>query len=376
MSVRIMAVGDDLIHKQLYEAARLPEGGYRFDGMFDGVRGMIAQADVRVINQETILVADEAQVSSFPAFGSPLAVGQAAVDAGFNVVTHASNHALDKGLDGIADTLAFWELHEGRVCMLGLHPSAEDQERVRSIEADGVKIALVNCTEKLNFRRLPRSARYCVDVMKGFSRRALAERIGRARAEADFVVVFPHWGCEYLYEPIESQRKWAAFFAEAGADLIIGTHPHVVQPVEWIERADGGRTLCYYSLGNFISCQVGAGTMLGALAEVTLERAEDGVRIASHDIVPLVTHTDASYGRFTTYALADYTDEMAAENKIFAMVEKNRGIHVDVAYLTTLFDDILHYRAQAYNEYKTPWDVNVGNLKGVLNALCGKNVKG
>lgn len=376
MGVRIMAVGDDLIHKQLYEAARLPEGGYCFDGMFDGLRDMIAQADVRVINQETILVADEAQVSSFPAFGTPVAVGQAVVDAGFNVVTHASNHALDKGLDGIADTLAFWELHEDRVCMLGLHPSAADQERVRSIEVDGVKIALVNCTEKLNFRRLPRGARYCVDVMKGFSRRALAARIGRARAEADFVVVFPHWGCEYLYEPVDSQRRWASFFAEAGADLIIGTHPHVVQPVEWIERSDGGRTLCYYSLGNFISCQVGAGTMLGALADVTLERTEDGVRIASHDIVPLVTHTDASYGRFMTYPLADYTDEMAAENKIFAVVEKNRGIHVDVAYLRTLFDDILHCRAQAYNEYKTPWDVNVGNVKGVLNALRGKNVKG
>lgn len=376
MGVRIMAVGDDLIHKQLYEAARLPEGGYCFDGMFDGLRDMIAQADVRVINQETILVADEAQVSSFPAFGTPVAVGQAVVDAGFNVVTHASNHALDKGLDGIADTLAFWELHEDRVCMLGLHPSAADQERVRSIEVDGVKIALVNCTEKLNFRRLPRGARYCVDVMKGFSRRALAARIGRARAEADFVVVFPHWGCEYLYEPVDSQRRWASFFAEAGADLIIGTHPHVVQPVEWIERSDGGRTLCYYSLGNFISCQVGAGTMLGALADVTLERAGDGVRIASHDIVPLVTHTDASYGRFTTYPLADYTDEMAAENKIFAVVEKNRGIHVDVAYLRTLFDDILHYRAQAYNEYQTPWDVNMGNVKGVLNALRGKNMKG
>ena len=376
MGVRIMAVGDDLIHKQLYEAARLPEGGYCFDGMFDGLRDMIAQADVRVINQETILVADEVQVSSFPAFGTPVAVGQAVVDAGFNVVTHASNHALDKGLDGIADTLAFWELHEDRVCMLGLHPSAADQERVRSIEVDGVKIALVNCTEKLNFRRLPRGARYCVDVMKGFSRRALAARIGRAREEADFVVVFPHWGCEYLYEPVDSQRRWASFFAEAGADLIVGTHPHVVQPVEWIERADGGRTLCYYSLGNFISCQVGAGTMLGALADVTLERAGGGVRIASRDIVPLVTHTDASYGRFTTYPLADYTDEMAAENKIFAVVEKHRGIHVDVAYLRTLFDDILHCRAQAYNEYKTPWDVNVGNVKGVLNALRGKNVKG
>lgn len=232
MGVRIMAVGDDLIHKQLYEAARLPEGGYCFDGMFDGVHEMIAQADVRVINQETILVKDEEQVSSFPAFGSPVAVGEAVVEAGFNVVTHASNHALDKGLDGIADTLAFWERYENSVCMLGLNGSADDQNRIRSIVVDGIKIALINCTEKLNFRRLPHAAPYSVDVMKGFSRRALAERIGRARREADFVIVFPHWGCEYLYEPIKSQRAWTSFFAEAGADLIIGTHPHVVQPVE------------------------------------------------------------------------------------------------------------------------------------------------
>lgn len=376
MGVRIMAVGDDLIHKQLYEAARLPGGGWRFDGMFDGVRDLIAQADVRVINQETILVADDAQVSSFPAFGTPIAVGQAIIDAGFNVVTHASNHALDKGLDGIADTLAFWELHQDDVCMLGLNASAEDQERIRTIEVGGMRIALVNFTEKLNFRRLPRGARYCVDVMKRASRRALLARIARARQEADFVVAFPHWGCEYLYEPIDSQCVWARQIADAGADLIIGTHPHVVQPVEWIERADGGRTLCYYSLGNFISCQVGAGTMLGALADVVLERDGDGVRIASHGIVPLVTHTDESYGHFVTYPLEDYTDELAARNKIFAMVEKNQGIHVDCAYLRTLFDDILNRRAQAYNKYKTPWDVNMGNLKGVINALRGKNTKG
>ena len=255
---------------------------------------------------------------------------------------------------------------------------AEGQEAWRADSRTG---SLLYTAQRLSaadiayFRRLPRSARYCVDVMKGFSRRALAERIGRARQEADFVIVFPHWGCEYLYEPIEAQRKWAAFFAEAGADLIIGTHPHVVQPVEWVERGDGGRTLCYYSLGNFISCQAGAGTMLGALADVTLERTDDGVRIASHDIVPLVTHTDAAYGHFVTYPLADYTDEMAAENKIFAVVERNQGIHVDCAYLGKLFDDILNYRAQAYNKYKSPWDVNKGNLKGVLNALRGKNVK-
>lgn len=211
MRARIKAVGDNLIHKELYRAAALPGGGYCFDSLFAGIRDSLGEADVAVINQETILVKEEGLVSSFPAFGSPVQVGEAAVKAGFTVVTHASNHALDKGIGGIEDSIAFWKGKAPEVCMLGLHASAGDQEKIPVITAGGIRIAMLNYTETLNYRRLPSKAPYCVDVMKKGSKRAIEEKIQKARRMSDFVIVFPHWGCEYLYEPVLSQREWASF---------------------------------------------------------------------------------------------------------------------------------------------------------------------
>lgn len=376
LRVRIRAVGDNLIHKELYRAAALPEGGYCFDQLFDGVRDLLREADVAALNQETIFVRDTAQVSAFPAFGSPVQVGEAAVKAGFNVVTHASNHALDKGLPGVQATLAFWRKQAPAVRMLGLHGSAEEQAEVPVVTVKGIRIAMLNYTESLNYHPLPPGAAYCVDVMKPHHKKAIREQLQRARQLADFVIVFPHWGCEYLYEPVASERAWAAFFAEAGADLIVGTHPHVVQPKEWLETADGRRTLCLYSLGNFISCQVKAGTMLGAMADIVIEKAPGGrAQIVSEALLPLVTHTDAAYSVFTTYPLDIYTDEQCRENRIFQVVQRNYGFAVDCAYLRGLFDDILAGRAQARNEFQTPWDVRRSNIRAVCRTLLGKNAK-
>ena len=375
MRARIKAVGDNLIHKELYRAAALPGGGYCFDSLFAGIRDSLGEADVAVINQETILVKEEGLVSSFPAFGSPVQVGEAAVKAGFTVVTHASNHALDKGIGGIEDSIAFWKGKAPEVCMLGLHASAGDQEKIPVITAGGIRIAMLNYTETLNYRRLPSKAPYCVDVMKKGSKRAIEEKIQKARRMSDFVIVFPHWGCEYLYEPVLSQREWASFFACSGADLIVGTHPHVVQNVEWFTQADGRKTLCIYSMGNFISCQVKAGTMLGAMADIVIEQKDGKTEIVSQKLLPLVTHTDGEYSFFTTYFLSQYSDKLAGENKIFRIVKRNYGIDVDCAYLNRLFEDILAGKAQAYNEFKSPRDVARSNVKGVLNSVMGRNTK-
>lgn len=374
-TVHIRVVGDNLIHKQLYTAARQESGSYCFDKLYEHIQGLIKECDIGIINQETILVQKEADVSSFPAFGSPGAVADSIARAGFSVVTHASNHALDKKLSGIMDSIAIWrkfpEIH-----MLGIHDSWEAQESIPVIEKNGVSFALLNYTEKLNYHRLPAKAGYCVDVMKPAFKKRIKQQLQKARAQADVVIVFPHWGCEYLYEPVNSQKKWAHFFADNGADIMIGTHPHVLQNVETITAKNGKKVPCIYSLGNFVSCQIKPGTMLGGMADLTIKKEGSKIEIGDVEIIPLVTHTDREYSYFTAYPLSQYTDELAAENKIFHMVEKNFQTKVNCEYLNKLYRDILDKKAQEYNVYKKPSDITKSNIKAVINALLGINTKG
>ena len=130
-TIRLRAVGDNLIHRQVYEAAGTAEGGFDFTGMYEPVLPLIREADIAVINQETILVANHQDVSSFPAFGSPMELGDAVMAAGFHVVTHATNHALDKGYGAIEDSVRFWEKHSDRVLWAGIHTSREDYDTIR-----------------------------------------------------------------------------------------------------------------------------------------------------------------------------------------------------------------------------------------------------
>lgn len=373
--VKLIAFGDNLIHKELYKAAEYEPGKYCFDGMFSHVKPVVEQADVAIINQETMMVGDHSQVSSFPYFGSPQEVGDAIAAAGFSVVTHASNHALDKGYSAIQSTAEFWKKKYPKMMVTGIHASSEDQRKIRVITRHGIRIAVLNYTESLNFKRIPSKEPYCIDVMKKNRKKRIAAQIKKAATYADIVLVMPHWGCEYLYEPIQSQKDWASFFAECGADLIIGTHPHVIQPKEVLHTSDGREVPCIYSLGNFISCQVKAGTMLGGMADVLIEKEDDKAVIKKAEIVPIVTHTDEEYSYFTTYMLEDYTDELASCNKIFRIVEKKYDVTVDYPYLCNLFEKIMTGKAQKENEFQTPRDVMMANVKGVFYSSIGKNVK-
>lgn len=374
-TVRMIAFGDNLIHKELYKAAETDEGKYCFDDMYTHITDEIKRADIAVINQETMLVPEHSMVSSFPHFGTPKEVGDAVAKAGFSVVTHASNHALDKGNLALQSTVKFWRTKYPDITVTGIHDSQEDRKKIRVVERKGIRIAILNYTEKLNFQRIPSDASYCLDVMKKNHKKIIREQIKEAKEKSDFVLVMPHWGCEYLYEPVKSQKKWAHFFAECGADLIIGTHPHVIQPKEVLHTSDGRDVPCIYSLGNYISCQVKQGTMLGGMADILLERQADQVAVKKAEIVPLVTHTDKDYSYFTTYFLKDYNDGLASENKIFDIVRKQYGVNVNCRYLTDLFDKIMTGKAMEESEFKKPLDVTMSNLRGILNAMTGKNTK-
>ena len=212
-----MALGDDLIHNCVYWSAQTPEGGYDFTSFFDDIRPTVQQYDLACINQETILVKDRNLIESYPVFGSPIEVADALADAGFNVVTFASNHCYDKKETGITDTLSYFHETYPEITTLGIHDTEADAAAIPIVEKNGIRIAMLNFTYGLN-NSMPEK-RWMVDTLS--SRETVCGRIEQAKQEADFVIVFPHWGTEDTFSPDNDQLTWAQEMADAGADLII-----------------------------------------------------------------------------------------------------------------------------------------------------------
>lgn len=340
----IRMVGDNLLHMPVVDSGKQADGSYNFDHCFTHIRDEIARADIAIINQETVLGGVEIGLSEYPVFNSPQEAGDAIAKAGFDVVMHANNHAMDRGFQGLDLTMKFWENYPD-ITVVGVHPDREDRERIKIVDANGIRVAILSYTTSLNGLSLPEDMPWLVDVWS--EERVLAD-MEKARELSDFIIVLPHWGYEYQYEPSQDQIHMATLLAEAGADLIIGTHPHVLQPMDWITCADGGKTLVYYSLGNFISRQNRPPRMLGGMAQVTIQENEDGViAIEEATIRPLVTHYVWLQWdeRYTVYPIDEYTEELAAEHGMHAH-ESEDGVTIrkepfTLEWLNTMATEIL-----------------------------------
>ncbi len=318
-TLSIVMVGDILLHTPVERAALQADGSYCYEAIFTNLKDDIAAADLAIVNQEVILGGEELGVSGYPAFNAPFTVGDALVEAGFDVICHGTNHALDKGRKGLLNCISFWEEQYPEIGVLGIHDSHESQEHIYIYEQNGIKVAVLNYTYGTNGIPLPEDMPYAVDLLQEAQ---VIKDIQLAEELADFTIVCPHWGTEYQLVQSSSQEKWAKIFAENGVDLVIGTHPHVIQPIEWItDEATGHEMLVYYSLGNFVNWTSESGTgianrMVGGMAQVTLVRKEDEVRIAEYDVDPVVCHLEQGVNGVTVYKLAEYTEELAQRNEI------------------------------------------------------------
>ena len=314
--VSILMVGDILLHDPVEAAARDENGQYNFDFIFDDTREYIKAADIAIVNQEVIIGGEELGISGYPAFNAPYEVADALVDAGFDVCCHATNHALDKGAKGVKNTLSNWKSKYPDITVAGINESAEEQDSIREVSVSGINIAILNYTYGTNGIPMPGDMPYAVDML---NEAEVVEDLKKAEKTADLTIVCPHWGTEYNPGISEEQKKWARIFTENGADLIIGTHPHVIEPIEMIDDIP-----VYYSLGNFVNWTSGTGDgvcarMVGGMAEVNIIKDEnDRVTVKDHGVRAIVCHVEPGYQGITVLPLSEYSADMAGKNAIIS----------------------------------------------------------
>lgn len=305
-AVSFAVFGDNLLHEPIYRYGLQNDETFGF--LFENFRNVIQEADVSIINQETPLVENPAEYGDYPRFGTPMGAGQAIADAGFDVVTCATNHALDRGADGVNNTKNFFESRD--ILCLGVQTEEEPEYRPFEIlTRKGIRFALLNYTYGTNGIRLPEGAPHTVHLLE--DEEQIRSDIENARAEADFVILFVHWGTEYSTEADEFQKRWAKVFLDSRVNVVIGTHPHALQPVELLTSEEGHEMLVYYSIGNFISAQPERTSIKGGMAQFTVSPSADGYKITEYSLKPLaiIRHEDSTF--ITDYA---FTENPPAES--------------------------------------------------------------
>lgn len=312
-TVNFMAVGDNLYHSSVYKKG-MTDDGYNFDFIYEPIKEFVKDYDIAVVNQETPLITSN--YSSYPSFGTPMEAGEALINSGFNVMLNATNHTYDKGYNGVQSTLSFYDSHP-EITYLGIHKSQEDYDSVKILEVNNIKIAMLNYTYGLNGLVIPEEYHYLVDTL--YDEEKVKQDLLYAEENADITIVFPHWGTEYVYSETEYQKYWANLFTEYGADVIIGSHPHVCEPVKYIYHENGNKSLCYYSLGNFVSGQDEKPRILGGIASFKIIKTDDKTEVIDKRFIPCVTYRTPN--DIAVYMLENYTDEMVSRTNLKASEE-------------------------------------------------------
>ena len=261
----VITAGDNLIHSSLYNEAHRNANydGYDFSPMYELLKPIVSNYDIEYYNQETILGGSEIGLSDYPTFNSPYEVGDTMIDLGFNLVSLATNHTIDSGSKAVLNSREYWNSKEN-VLAVGSYSSEEERNKVDIRESNGITYTMLNYTYGTNGIKVPEGKEYLVNVWPTDLdindpekdteyqdyKKTVLEDIKRVRDKVDVLFVAMHWGVEYTHEPTEYEKDMAKFLADNGVDVIIGTHPHVIQPVTWIDN-----TLVIYSLGNLISAQ-------------------------------------------------------------------------------------------------------------------------
>ena len=315
-SCTFLCVGDNLIHDNIYKEALTKGGGttYDFTDCYKYIADYI-DADVAVLNQET-LVNDLHEPQSYPTFSSPLEVGDAAVDLGFNVISMSNNHVLDMGADALINSLDYWK--SKNVVAYGAYRNKADSDDIRTMEVNGITFAFLGYMEHTNGISLSGDKGYVIYLK---DEETIRRQIQEADEKADVVVVSCHYGTEISNELNQQQIEITPKLVEWGADIIIGTQAHALSTCEYIDKPDGGQAFVFYGLGNFFSTMYDTNSLVGLMGKMNIVKDNTTGEVTFENIkaIPLISHFEASYYdsdwyNCAVYPYAQYTDELFSKN--------------------------------------------------------------
>lgn len=284
-SATFMGTGDILIHYTNWEDAQIGPESYDFTPAFAAIKPIIQEADFAFANEETIPGGVELGLQSYPMFNSPSEVIDALADTGFNLIQQASNHTLDQGESGIAKANEKWQEYP-EVAVAGSYTSQAERDTIAIVEKNGIRAAFLAYTYGTNGMAIPNA--YNVNLI---DRELITADVKRAEELADLVIVGMHWGDEGSHEVNAMQREYGQLLADLGVDLVVGTHPHVLQPVEWLTGKEGNQTYVIWSMGNALSTQLELPNLTGGIFGITIDKITTGETVEINLRDPFVVPT-------------------------------------------------------------------------------------
>lgn len=300
--VSMLFTGDIMCHNTQFKDA-YKNGVYDFKYVFDDIKDYLSSPDITVGNLETTFAGAEKGYSGYPQFNTPSELGTNLKDVGFDILTTSNNHSLDTGYNGLEKTLN--TLDELSIRHTGTSRSEEEQNSVLLYEANGMKLAFIASTYGTNGIPVPSSKPYCINLI---SKEFLLSQIQKAKeSNPDAIIACMHWGEEYNTKYTSSQTEMANFLFENGVDIIIGNHPHVLEPMETrdITTTDGKskKVFLVYSLGNFMSGQTQKNTRTSILLnlEISKSNKNEFINIDNISYIPIYTHSN----NFKNYKILD-----------------------------------------------------------------------
>ncbi|WP_167578604.1 CapA family protein [Jeotgalibacillus proteolyticus] len=336
-SAHFTAVGDLLVERPILYDAQQNDGTFQFDPLLTDVEHLIKKGQFAYANQETPITGAEFGLGDGNfVFNNPYELGHYYYQTGFNMLQLANNHTLDMEFEGLKRNIAFWRDHYPDVVLSGAHLSSNDREVIPIIVRNGISIAFISSTYSSN---LPVEFSHLVNIFSENEDELLRD-VTRANEMADLVAVGIHWGKEYE-QPVKEQEQLAQKLVQNGADIILGHHPHVLQPLEWIEGPDGQRALVAYSLGNFISGpfddrvpELDCDRLTGSMIGFDLIKVDEEVTLDSVYAIPTFTAFDEDYTNYRVSPL----DEIEQEDFRWCDLETHKKHVTEI--LSRRMDDI------------------------------------